>query len=454
MIGKITGGASFGGALEYLTQPKEKGRAQEEQEHLKETAPQLGEQAPPYGAGERHRVIGGNMSGQTAEELRQEFEAVRRQRPDIGKPVHHASLSAGERDRITVEEWREIAARYVERMGYKDAPYVVVQHRDGVRDHIHILTSRVDVNGKVVSDWRCKQRAEDVLREIEREHGLELVKSSREVKRAAPSRGELERFNRTGELSAKMSMQAHVELALKDAPTATEFIERLQLRGIETIPYVQKSGKATGVSFRKGEELMKGSDLGRGFSWNALQERGLDYQPERDRPAIEAARERAMPGREAIISAPGPERDFAGLPREAGREIGDYMLDQANAARQFESQARMFEQAGRGSTDGVTALQALVTERSDVAQTYNAAGLEMDGRDAVERLQRAAGVEPAHGDHDALEKLGRVTGLERKDPGDLTRTLKQPLQPALELTPALEPAAEEQILAPIIELTL
>lgn len=67
----------FGGALEYLTQPKEKGREQEGREKLKEVAPSPAEHAPGYGEGERHRIIGGNMSGQTREELTAEFEAVR-----------------------------------------------------------------------------------------------------------------------------------------------------------------------------------------------------------------------------------------------------------------------------------------------------------------------------------------------------------------------------------------
>ena len=105
MIGKITGGGSFGGALDYLTKPKDPKRAEEKEsyrEKLREAARTPGEPAPPFEAGERHRVIGSNMSGRTKGELTAEFEAVSRQRPDIKKPVHHASHSAGERDRISV----------------------------------------------------------------------------------------------------------------------------------------------------------------------------------------------------------------------------------------------------------------------------------------------------------------------------------------------------------------
>jgi hypothetical protein len=451
MIGKITGGGSFGGALEYLTQPKEKGREQDGRERLREVAPSPEERAPGYGEGERHRVIGGNMSGQTREELTAEFEAVRRQRPDIEKPVHHASLSAGERDEISVEEWREIAAKYVERMGYGDAPYVVIQHRDGARAHVHILTSRVDVRGNVISDWKCKERAETVLREIEKEHGLEQVKSSREVLRAAPSRGELERFNRTGELSAKMALQGHVETALRESPTATEFIERLQLSGIEAIPYVQKSGRVTGISFRKGKELMKGSDLGRGFSWNALQERGLSYDQKRDRPAVETARERASMGREAL-AAPTPERTFAELTNDIGRQLGQHLINQANPFHQIQSQVQTLEQAGRGIADGVSALRDLVTRRDGAEQLSRAAAPETAGRDGLERLQQAAGLDPVKSERDGLERLNNIPGLESKDsPADLTLT---PDKTAPELTTALDPQREEHVLEYVIDFML
>jgi hypothetical protein len=290
-----------------------------------------------------------------------------------------------------------------------------------------------------------------VLREIEKEHGLERVTPSRKVLRAAPSRGELERFNRTGELSAKMALQGHVETALRESPTATEFIERLQLSGVEAIPYVQKSGRVTGISFRKGKELMKGSDLGRGFSWNALQERGLSYDQERDRPAVETARERASMGREAL-AAPTPERTFADLTNDLGKQVGQYLLDQANPLHRIESQVRTLEAAGRGLADGVSALRDLVTRRDGAEQLSRAATPETAGRDAIERLQQAAGIDPVKSERDGLERLSNLPGLESKDsPSDPTLT---PDKTAPELTPLLEPQREEHVLEHVLDFML
>jgi Relaxase/Mobilisation nuclease domain len=463
MIGKITGGASFGGALDYLTKPKEPKLEHEKEqykERLKEAQHTPGEPAPPFEVGERHRVIGGNMNGDTRGELAEEFRTISRQRPDIRKPVHHASLSAGENDRISVEQWNEIAEKYVEKMGFGDAPYVVIQHRDGKTDHIHILTSRVDIRGKVISDWQCKERAEKVLRGIEKEYGLEQIKPSREVERAAPKRGELEWFNRTGELSAKMSLQGHVQDALKDTPTATQFIEKLQLVNVDVIPYVGEDGRATGISFRKGKQLMKGSDLGRGFSWNALQRRGLDYNPERDRPAIEAARLRAdaSPTKAVeapTISTPAPERTFTDIAQDVGRAAGQYVLDQVNPIQQFQSQVQVIQQAGQTLVEGYNLAKELLIKDNSIENLQRATEVQADNRDAFERLREATGTEPSTTSHSALERLSETVGMDRTDPiADLNQTLdKTPVQ---EIVPALEPAIEEhaieQTLAPIMSL--
>lgn len=452
MIGKITGGGSFGGALEYLTTPKEK-QERDAQEETREMRPGLDENAPAYEEGERHRLIGGNMSGQTREELAQEFEAISRQRPDIEKPVHHASLSSHKEDEISVDKWREIAADYIERMGYGDAPYVVFQHRDGETDHIHILTSRVDVKGKVISDWQCKERGEEVCKEIERKYGLVQTVPSREVERAAPTRGELERFRRTGELSAKMALQSHVDLALKDAPTATEFIERLNAASVEVIPYIQKSGRMTGISFRKGKELMKGSDLGRGFSWPALQQRGLDYQPERDRPAIEAAKERSALSRSETIPTPAPEHSLVDFTKDMGRTAGQYLLDQANPMRQVESQLQSLQQLGRGVSDGVSALREMLTKQPGMEAVERSAGLDASARSGIEQLQQTAGIEPAKEGRDALEELSKIAGIDRPGQPDPAHTLDDALTQTPG-APAMEVAVEEHSLDLAIELIL
>ena len=444
-------------------------QARQENEKRGPHPPQERDLAEAYEKGQRHRIIGGNLTGQTPRELAREFGAIRQQRPDIKNPVHHASISAGENDRLTVQQWQEIAEKYVERMGFKDSPYVVIQHRDTGRDHIHIVASRVDAHGHVVNEWQNKPRSEELMRELERDYGLEKVRASKEVVRPAPTRAEQEMFERSGRLSVKMRFQGHIERALKSQPTATQFIEEMQRVGIDVIPNVQSTGRVSGITFRQGEEVMKGSDVGRGYSWGALQKRGLSYDQERDRPAIEAARERADAGRdpERTITA-APARSFgdtvAELGQSLGRSAGQYLLDQVNPVRQLENlnplkqienQLLTVQTIGRGLAEGYNMARDLLSKQQDpVEQLHQAAGLEPADKDALEKLHQAAGLEPPRDTTDALQRLNQAAGLEH-DPSTVTaQDLDKTLGPSPGVTPALEHVAEQEVTEHVVEQTI
>lgn len=238
----------------------------------------------------RHRVIGGNMSGQTPRELAQEFGAFQEQRPDIQKPVHHASLSAAKNEKLPIEKWNQIAEKYVEKMGFGNSPYIVIQHLDTEHDHIHIVTSRIDTNGKIVSDFQSKTRAEKIMREVELEHDLQRVMPSREIERRAPTRGELEELSRTGERSAKMRLQDTIDRALRNQPDVAGFISQLDKTGVKINPNLQSTDRVSGVSFEHDGEVLKGSNLGRGYSWQGLQKRGLNYDQQRDLVLLKEAK--------------------------------------------------------------------------------------------------------------------------------------------------------------------
>jgi Relaxase/Mobilisation nuclease domain len=135
-------GASEGGGRQEK-QPRAEGRGQ----HFEQERDLPNEFEP----GQRHRIIGGNVSGKSPRELEREFGLVKELRPGVEKPVHHVSISAAESDRLTVRQWQEIADTYVEQMGFGNSPHLVVQHRWSKKDHIHILASRVDFDGQVVS---------------------------------------------------------------------------------------------------------------------------------------------------------------------------------------------------------------------------------------------------------------------------------------------------------------
>jgi hypothetical protein len=249
-----------------------------------------------------------------------------------------------------------------------------------------------------------------------------------------------------------MSLQGHVERALKSEPTATQFVENLQRVGVEVLPNLQSTGRVSGISFRQGDELMKGSDLGRGFSWGALQQRGLSYDPERDRPALEAAKQRMEMSRAPEppvtppLPAPQPEHTFAETMNDLAKSAVQYELERLNPLKQIENQVRMIEQAGRGVADLYNFGTDLLSRQDNVERLNRAAGLESSGQDTLERLHEAAGLEPARDGHDALAQLNKVAGIERPDAA-LDQTLGG-------TTPTMEGAIEHVVEQEVEERTL
>ena len=86
--------------------------------------------------------------------------------------VFHASLNPSPEDRLTDEQLREITYEYMERMGYGNQPYIVFKHKDIERQHLHIVSLRVDELGRKINDSREYDRSMSVLRESDRKYGM------------------------------------------------------------------------------------------------------------------------------------------------------------------------------------------------------------------------------------------------------------------------------------------
>ena len=86
--------------------------------------------------------------------------------------VFHVSLNPSPEDRLTDEQLGEIAREYMERMGYGEQPYIVFKHRDIAREHLHIVSLRIDRNGrKLPHDFEAR-RSVEITRALEQKYGL------------------------------------------------------------------------------------------------------------------------------------------------------------------------------------------------------------------------------------------------------------------------------------------
>ena len=90
----------------------------------------------------------------------------------VEKPVVHISLNPHPEDVLTDAELQDIAREYLEKLGFGNQPYLVFKHEDIDRHHLHIVTVRVDENGKCISDKNNYYRSKQITRELEKKYGL------------------------------------------------------------------------------------------------------------------------------------------------------------------------------------------------------------------------------------------------------------------------------------------
>ena len=91
------------------------------------------------------------------------------------QPVIHISLNPDPKDRVTDRELSEMARRYMQEMGYGNQPYIVFKHTDIDRQHLHIVSVRVDETGKKIRSDFENRRSMEVCRRLEREYGLRVA---------------------------------------------------------------------------------------------------------------------------------------------------------------------------------------------------------------------------------------------------------------------------------------
>ncbi len=88
------------------------------------------------------------------------------------KPVVHISLNPHPDDVLTDMDMENIAREYLERMGYGNQPYMVYKHEDIDRHHMHIVTIRVDENGKCLDSRYNYHRSKAITRDLEEKYNL------------------------------------------------------------------------------------------------------------------------------------------------------------------------------------------------------------------------------------------------------------------------------------------
>jgi len=88
------------------------------------------------------------------------------------KAVFHCSLNPHPDEKLSDETLSRIAAEYMEALGYGAQPYIVFRHNDIPRAHIHIVSLRVDSEGRKINDRFERRRSKRITDALEAKFGL------------------------------------------------------------------------------------------------------------------------------------------------------------------------------------------------------------------------------------------------------------------------------------------
>lgn len=250
MFAKIRKGEGFGGCLDYITRVK-----QDNQPKAKRIWSILGSD------GVRLDVDSDGWRKKASQDIGRPTLT----RGKIKDPCGHISLnfSADDRERMTDDFMLRLAHEYMEKMGIKNTPYVIVRHKDKEHPHCHIMFSRVDYDGKIIRTVTNLYRNRQVCLNITKMHNLTMGNDKFSV----------DPRNLRGSERSRYEIAQAINAVLKD-PAVTgwkAFFGELSRHAISVKPIYSEDKQLKTIIYAKGRHSFKASKIDRRFTPFQLQ---------------------------------------------------------------------------------------------------------------------------------------------------------------------------------------
>jgi hypothetical protein len=162
----------------------------------------------------------------------------------VDKTVWHCSLSVRADERhIPEAEWRQLAEKFVDRMGFTPdddragCRWVAVHHglsKEG-NDHVHVVVTMATEAGQKVYPYGDYARAQRICGDLEREHELQQLSPARAeaTSRRGLTQGEVGQARRSALPSTdRESVRRLVRASLAGSNSETEWVGRMKAAGL------------------------------------------------------------------------------------------------------------------------------------------------------------------------------------------------------------------------------
>lgn len=178
----------------------------------------------------------------------------------IGQPVKHVSISFSPEDAQLFPDneqgdrfMAQLVDEWLRGMGITNAQYIVARHFDKTHPHCHLVFSRIDLEGNVISAFNERIRSAKVCKEIKLRHSLTFGNMTGEkVNR--------DRLRPIQQL--RLDIKSAAIAAANSSSSWVEFQHALEAHGIEAAFSINRStGEIRGISFAKDGYRVAGSKL-------------------------------------------------------------------------------------------------------------------------------------------------------------------------------------------------
>jgi hypothetical protein len=221
-------------------------------------------------------IVVASTIGRASEVATRFLGQIAKLRPRLRRHLYHVSISVPPNEReLTGRDWAGIGRAWCAGMGLEN--YLIVLHDN----HIHIIASRIRLDGTAAPDRCDYRRSEALLRQIEAQFGLVKTPSShlldptrRAVHRRARSLAGYHAIARDGGASQKDYLRAAIDRALADHTSDAEFTTQLAALGI-FVTIEATLGSAPYVLFTYRGRSYGRRALGQGYCLEHLMQRGL-----------------------------------------------------------------------------------------------------------------------------------------------------------------------------------
>ena len=95
-------------------------------------------------------------------------------------PSFHMSINPSDTDSLTDEQMVEFVKELMAGLGYGDQPVILYKHNDIDRIHYHVVSVRVDANGKKINDSNEQRRCQALMKKLAKKYGFTIGKGEKQ----------------------------------------------------------------------------------------------------------------------------------------------------------------------------------------------------------------------------------------------------------------------------------